>query len=87
MFDERRFANPVHEMTVFIAIGVAALAINNATMWLLVEAFAISYAWAKVTAAGVVMVFNFGLRRFAVFSEAPLGLAAEAPVAQMVRIK
>jgi putative flippase GtrA len=87
VFDERRFSNRVHEAVAFVAIGIAALGVNNVTMWTLVEGLGASYAWAKICAAGIVMVFNFALRRAAVFSRDSLALPSGEPVAQGVRAK
>jgi putative flippase GtrA len=87
VFDERRFANRVHEAVAFVAIGIAALGVNNAAMWTLVEGLGVSYAWAKICAAAIVMVFNFALRRAAVFSRDSLALPSGDPVAQGARAK
>lgn len=87
VFDERRFTNRVHEAVAFVAIGIAALGVNNATMWTLVEGLGASYAWAKICAAAIVMVFNFALRRAAVFSGDSLALPSGEPVAQGARAK
>jgi putative flippase GtrA len=87
VFDERRFSNRVHEAVAFVAIGIAALGVNNATMWTLVEGLGASYAWAKICAAAIVMVFNFALRRAAVFSRDSLALPSGEPLAQGARAK
>ena len=87
VFEERRFESRVQEGTVFVGIGIAALAFNNVAMWIFVDGFGVSYAWAKPFAAGLVMVFNFVVRRIAVFSSAHIVLPTEQPAPQGARAR
>lgn len=50
-------------MTLFISLSVIGLLINNGIMWAMVELFGLWYAFAKIVATAVVMVFNFITRK------------------------
>jgi len=87
VFEKRRFESRVQEGTVFVGIGIAALAFNNVTMWIFVDGFGVSYAWAKPFAAGLVMIFNFGVRRVLVFSSGPIVLPINQPAPRGARAR
>jgi putative flippase GtrA len=68
VFDYRRMSNRLHEFTVFGAIGIAGLILNNITLYLLTDLVGIHYLVSKAIAAAFILVFNFSLRRWMLFS-------------------
>lgn len=66
-FATRRFDDWPSELALFVAIGGAGLAVNQAGLWLFTEAAGIHYGPAKALAAGASFLFNFGLRRAVLF--------------------
>ena len=71
VFDFRRMENRVHEFLVFGAIGIAGLLLNTLLLWLLTDVVGHDYLVSKVIAAAIILVFNFSLRRWMLFSPAP----------------
>lgn len=69
IFDVRTMKNPWHEFSIFAAIGIAGLVLNNALLYGLTEWFGIYYLASKVMAATLILLFNFSLRRVILFSE------------------
>jgi putative flippase GtrA len=55
----RSFARQV----VFVGSSLAGLGINQVCMWLLVDKLALHYMLAKVVATGVVMIWNYIMKR------------------------
>jgi len=55
------------EIGVFAAIGVAGLGLNEVLLWAATEGIGLHYMLSKVLAAGVVLVWNFGARRWFLF--------------------
>jgi len=70
VFRERRLKNRRAEAAVFFLIGIAGLALNEMLMKTLVEYAGLGYALAKIPATGIGFVFNFGTRRFFLFTKA-----------------
>ena len=68
VFSERRIADRRIEFIGFVLIGLMGLALNEGLMKLFVETVGLGYAVAKIPATGVGFVFNFGLRRVALFT-------------------
>ncbi len=68
VYADRRRAAPMREALVFLAIGVAGLCLNEVVLWLAITWFGLAAAIAKAPAAGLVFMFNFLLRRAALFS-------------------
>jgi putative flippase GtrA len=68
VFDYRRLANRLHEFIVFGGIGIAGLFINNIMLYCLTEFIGTHYLISKLIAAGWILVFNFSLRRWMLFS-------------------
>ena len=63
--------SPRHEVTMVFLVSAAGLAINQAILWVLIE-HAHSYLMpAKITATGVVFVWNYCIRRFYIFRAIP----------------
>ncbi len=67
-FRHRKMANTGLEMTIFIAIGVGGLAVNEGMLWLGMEVAAMSLLFAKSAAAVTSFAFNFVLRKMVLFS-------------------
>jgi putative flippase GtrA len=70
VFQERRLGDRRLEFLVFFAIGLIGLLLNEILMKVFVDSFGLGYAMAKAPATAVGFVFNFGLRRVALFSNA-----------------
>ena len=67
-FKNRKIANQKLELALFIAIGMAGLLLNEATLWLGVEVAALSLLVAKMGAAVTSFAFNFTVRKIVLFS-------------------
>lgn len=63
VFRGREDKNPLQELTVFVAMSVLGLGLNQLTMWIAVEFFHIYYGLAKVAATALVMIYNFISRK------------------------
>ncbi|MFI4935519.1 MAG: GtrA family protein [Caulobacterales bacterium] len=68
VFRHRRLASRRFEFVAFFGIGLLGLALNEALMRAFVEGAGLNYAIAKIPAAGIGFVFNFGSRRILLFS-------------------
>lgn len=67
-FRHRRLAAfPRAEFAAYAAVGVAGLGINNLAIFVGVEYFAAGLLAAKICAAAITFVFNFGLRKWGLF--------------------
>jgi len=69
IFDYRALSNVRHEFAVFAGVGVAGLVINNGLIYALTEWADIHYLGSKIVAAGLILIFNFSLRRTLLFSD------------------
>ena len=67
VFSHRSRENRKHEFLIFSAIGIAGLAINNLCLFALTGWLGLHYLFSKTIVAGVVLVFNFSLRRTLLF--------------------
>lgn len=67
VFSHRTMSNATLEFTIFAAIGVAGLGLNELGMWLLASKAGIHYLLAKVITACFVYVWNFGARKYSLF--------------------
>ncbi len=76
VFDFRRMQNRLHEFFVFGAIGIGGLLLNNLLLYTLTDIIGLHYLLSKLFAAAVILLFNFSLRRWMLFSPQPLNLAA-----------
>ncbi|NHM14584.1 GtrA family protein [Xiamenia xianingshaonis] len=63
VFTHREDLSRRREFVVFVALSVVGLVINNATMALFVEVFAVNYLVAKVVATAIVILWNFFSRK------------------------
>jgi len=70
VFKERRFEDRRAEFAIFVAIGIAGVAINTALVWLFVVPLGLAILIGKIAAAGVSFVFNFAARRLLLFTAA-----------------
>ena len=68
VFDFRRMQNRLHEFTVFGLIGLGGLLLNNLLLYSLTDLIGLYYLLSKVLAAAFILLFNFGLRRWMLFS-------------------
>lgn len=67
IFDERAITNRAFEFTIFAAIGLVGLLLNDLLIWLLTEWGNLYYLLSKAIAAGFILIFNFSLRRKILF--------------------
>lgn len=72
VFDRRSMNDAATEFLVFAAIGVVGLGLNEMILWILSGKMHIHYMAGKAVSAGIVLVWNFGARRRALFSSRPL---------------
>lgn len=63
VFETDKDKNKLKEFVVFVFLSVFGLGINEACMWLAVEAAGIYYMISKIGATAVVMVYNFVTRK------------------------
>lgn len=71
VFTERTLERPSVEFGVFLMIGLAGLAINQAVLWGLVSLTPLGYQFAKAPTALIVFLVNFTMRRALLFSSRP----------------
>ncbi len=63
VFETDKDKNKLKEFVIFVFLSVIGLGINEACMWLAVEAAGIHYMISKIGATAVVMVYNFVTRK------------------------
>lgn len=68
VFRERRAGLKAREFALFAAIGIAGLALTAALIFALTEFAGLDYRLSKVASAALVFVFNFGCRKYFLFS-------------------
>ena len=68
IFRYRRLEDARIEFGIFLAIGIAGLAVNLGIMYLIVSGVGLHYLVAKFCAAGCTFMVNFGLRRWVLFT-------------------
>lgn len=73
VFDFRRMQNHLHEFLAFGAIGMVGLLLNNMLLYMLTDFIGLHYLLSKVFSAAVILLFNFSLRRWMLFSPATVG--------------
>lgn len=71
IFDERRMTSRSLELTSFVAIGFAGLALNGILLWAITTGTPLGYQLAKLPTAGLVFLFNYVARRNLLFTAAP----------------
>lgn len=67
------------EFVVFALVGVAGLLLTEVLLWLQIDLLGVHRVVARVLAAGVVFLFNFGLRKALLFTRR--GVAAQRRIA------
>lgn len=67
VFDRRTMDNVAMELSVFTAIGVVGLGLNEGIIWFGREKVQLHYMAAKAVSSGIVLIWNFGARRFLLF--------------------
>lgn len=71
IFDYRRLNRRWQEAGLFVAIGIAGLGLNNLLLFGLTEGLGVHYLLSKTLTAGLVLLFNFFLRRGILFTRRP----------------
>ena len=72
VFPYRRVRNLLVEFLLFCLIGLGGMLISTGTLWLCVELAGLDEVVAKVAATGTQFVFNFTVRKLALFSRVQL---------------
>lgn len=67
VFRNRRMQRPTTEFTLFVAIGLGGLLVNETMLWAGVVLAGSGLVAAKVAAAGSSFAFNFVVRKFLLF--------------------
>lgn len=67
VFETRSISRAGVEFGLFVAIGVAGLALTETILWLEIERLGMPALWSKAGAAGLVFFFNFGVRKMTLF--------------------
>jgi len=62
-------ATTLRDFLIFAAVGLGGLALTELLMWVAVELLGAGPSLSKIIIAGLVLVWNFGLRRMFVFSK------------------
>lgn len=68
VFNHRAVQNSRLELAIFVAIGIAGLALNAAIMWTGTEAVGLPYQLSKIISVVFVFLFNFTMRKALLFS-------------------
>ncbi len=68
VFAERRLADARTELGLFVAIGLAGMAFNEAVLFAAVDRWGLAFEPAKLISAAVVFGFNFLARKFLLFT-------------------
>jgi putative flippase GtrA len=63
VFQGREELTPAQEMTIFVALSLIGLALNQMFMWIAVEFFRLFYAIAKIFSTMLVTTYNFISRK------------------------
>jgi putative flippase GtrA len=71
VFERRALSSTTLEFTIFTLIGIVGLGLNQLLMWGFTEELGLYYLVSKCFAAGCVLVWSFGARKWALFSGAP----------------
>ena len=67
VFDRRVIQNTSLEILAFTAIGIVGLGLNEAIIWFIHEPMHFHYLAAKIVSGGIVLIWNFGARKFLLF--------------------
>jgi putative flippase GtrA len=69
IFRWRTYDDRALEFGFFAVCGIVGLGLNQALMYLLTDAAALHYIAAKVITAAIVLIWNFGSRKFLLFRQ------------------
>ncbi|MGZ3457322.1 MAG: GtrA family protein [Archangium sp.] len=67
VFTSRRVKNRRLEFALFAAVGLAGLCLNELILWMLNHRLGVHYLLAKLASAGLVLGWNFSVRRLTLF--------------------
>ena len=67
VFDTRRVASRAVEFGLFAAVGILGVGLNDLVMWVLTDLVAFHYLVSKLASTGVVLLWNFGVRKALLF--------------------
>ncbi|HVA00307.1 MAG TPA: GtrA family protein [Terriglobia bacterium] len=68
VFQRRTLKSRPAEMTIFTLIGVVGLGLNELILWFFQAKLRIYYLFGKGVSAAVVLIWNFGARKLALFN-------------------
>jgi putative flippase GtrA len=68
VFRRRRFARRPVEFALFVAIALSSLGLNELLMWVLTDHASVHYMISKAIATGVLWFYNYGVRRWILFT-------------------
>jgi putative flippase GtrA len=71
VFERRTLSSTTLEFTIFTLIGIVGLGLNQLLMWSFTEKLGLYFLLSKCFAAGCVLLWSFGARKWALFSGAP----------------
>lgn len=60
--------NKIKEFTYFALIGLIGLLLNSLFLWLITDCMGVYYMLSKMISAGLVYLWNFGARKYFLFS-------------------
>ena len=67
VFDRRTMENVAVEFVIFAVIGIVGLGLNEVIIWFVREKIHFHYMIGKMISAGIVLIWNFGARKFVLF--------------------
>ena len=67
VFNRRTMGSVAVEMLIFTIIGVVGLGLNEAIIWFVSEKIHLHYLIGKAISTGIVLIWNFGARKFVLF--------------------
>jgi putative flippase GtrA len=67
VFDRRTLKNVTMEIAIFAAIGIVGLGLNEVILWFAREKIHFHYLVAKGISAGIILIWNFGVRKLLLF--------------------
>jgi len=69
VFSERKLNSSFLEFIIFMSIGLAGLILNEVFMWILTDKLGFYYLVSKIGTTAIVYLWNFTVRRFALFNK------------------
>ena len=68
VFDKRKLVNKSVEFTLFAAIGIVGLGLNELFIWVFTEFAGLYYLLSKIISTAIVYLWNFFARKFTLFN-------------------